>query len=243
MANGQIDPARLGGDALTQWYLRSPDDIEQERRQAADQRYREFFGGNGGVDPPPGYDAESETPTQDIDTRRRDKTSILDSVGFRSVLTGGAVQVPPPAIHRQIWEQRGPYPPTVALSIPVTLVLALAARRILPLEVSFVPAPRSPRPPRQAPRRALLPRRLVRRRPPTEVLPPPLQCRPPSPRPSEGPPTTHSLRSQTRSMIGSTARRCSGRTWRNRSFLSSARLGRRRPICKTATMAGRHSTA
>ena len=30
MAYGQIDPARLNGDALTQWYLRSPADIEEE---------------------------------------------------------------------------------------------------------------------------------------------------------------------------------------------------------------------
>jgi hypothetical protein len=49
MAFGQIDPARLQGDALTQWYLRSPDDIEQERQEAASERYRAFFG--GGIDP------------------------------------------------------------------------------------------------------------------------------------------------------------------------------------------------
>jgi hypothetical protein len=47
MAYGQIDPARLSGDALTQWYLRSPADIEQDRQAAVAQRYAEFFGGAG----------------------------------------------------------------------------------------------------------------------------------------------------------------------------------------------------
>jgi hypothetical protein len=44
MAIGQIDPARLEGDALRRWYLRSPADIEGEREQAAALRYRDFFG-------------------------------------------------------------------------------------------------------------------------------------------------------------------------------------------------------
>lgn len=44
MAYGQIDPARLDGDALTRWYLRSPTDIEDERQAEAAQRYADFFG-------------------------------------------------------------------------------------------------------------------------------------------------------------------------------------------------------
>ncbi len=44
MAYGQIDPARLNGDALTRWYLRSLADIEQEQRAAAAQKYDAFFG-------------------------------------------------------------------------------------------------------------------------------------------------------------------------------------------------------
>lgn len=43
MAYGQIDPARLDGDALTRWYLRSPADIEEEKRQAASRAYDAFF--------------------------------------------------------------------------------------------------------------------------------------------------------------------------------------------------------
>jgi len=43
MAFGQIDPARLDGDALRQWYLRSPADIEEERRQAASRAHDAFF--------------------------------------------------------------------------------------------------------------------------------------------------------------------------------------------------------
>jgi len=44
MAYGQIDPARLEGDDLTRWYLRSPTDVEEERRAAAAGRYADFFG-------------------------------------------------------------------------------------------------------------------------------------------------------------------------------------------------------
>jgi len=44
MAYGQIDPARLEGDALRRWYLRSPSDIEEERRLAAERKYERFFG-------------------------------------------------------------------------------------------------------------------------------------------------------------------------------------------------------
>jgi hypothetical protein len=47
MAYGQIDPARLDGDALTRWYLRSPADTEEERQAAAAQRYDNFFGNAG----------------------------------------------------------------------------------------------------------------------------------------------------------------------------------------------------
>ena len=45
MAYSQIDPARLEGDALTRWYLRSPAEVEQERQAAAAQKYDDFFGG------------------------------------------------------------------------------------------------------------------------------------------------------------------------------------------------------
>lgn len=45
MVYGQIDPARLDGDALIRWYLHSPADIEQERLVAAARRYDSFFGG------------------------------------------------------------------------------------------------------------------------------------------------------------------------------------------------------
>ena len=44
MAYGLIDPARLDGDALTRWYLRSPANIDQERQTAAAHRYDDFFG-------------------------------------------------------------------------------------------------------------------------------------------------------------------------------------------------------
>lgn len=45
MAPGQIDPARLEGDALRRWYLRSPDEIEEERQRRTDQAHKQFYDG------------------------------------------------------------------------------------------------------------------------------------------------------------------------------------------------------
>jgi len=39
----QVDPARLEGEALRRWYLRSPEDLELERQAAEAQRYDTFF--------------------------------------------------------------------------------------------------------------------------------------------------------------------------------------------------------
>lgn len=80
MAYGQIDPARLDGDALTRWYLRSPADIEQERQASAAQAYDNFFsinpalsptsdsGAQGGNTPAGASDVQTpaSTPAQDI---------------------------------------------------------------------------------------------------------------------------------------------------------------------------------
>lgn len=39
-----VDPARLEGDALRDWYLQTPDEIEARRSAAEDRRYQRFFG-------------------------------------------------------------------------------------------------------------------------------------------------------------------------------------------------------
>ncbi len=57
MPYGQIDPARLNGDALTKWYLRSPAEIEEEKRQAASRAYDAFF--SQPDDPQPHGDSEA----------------------------------------------------------------------------------------------------------------------------------------------------------------------------------------
>lgn len=44
MPYSPVDPASLSGDALDQWYRRTPDDIERERQAAAQARYDDFFG-------------------------------------------------------------------------------------------------------------------------------------------------------------------------------------------------------
>lgn len=47
MAEGQVDPARLQGEALRRWYVRSPADLEEERGAATQRRYDSYFGGEG----------------------------------------------------------------------------------------------------------------------------------------------------------------------------------------------------
>lgn len=44
MPRTAVDPARLEGEALRRWYLRTPDEIEAEQQAAADQRHQEYFG-------------------------------------------------------------------------------------------------------------------------------------------------------------------------------------------------------
>ena len=51
MPDRQIDPARLKGDALRRWYLRSPDELEKERQALSDQRHLAFFGDGSGDGP------------------------------------------------------------------------------------------------------------------------------------------------------------------------------------------------
>lgn len=48
MTYGQVDPARLQGDAFRQWYLRTPAEIEGERAAAAERAYNTFFSQPGG---------------------------------------------------------------------------------------------------------------------------------------------------------------------------------------------------
>lgn len=67
MSEGWIDPGSLQGDALTQWYLRSPADLERERQEAAARRYQEFFYGGVGNDSDPQFGREVPVSSQDID--------------------------------------------------------------------------------------------------------------------------------------------------------------------------------
>jgi hypothetical protein len=65
MAYGQIDPARLDGDALTRWYLRSPADIEQERQASAAQSYNDFFGNTDGSSDGLAATTDGQSPDDD----------------------------------------------------------------------------------------------------------------------------------------------------------------------------------
>jgi len=63
-----IDPGSLEGDALRQWYLRSPADVERERQEAAARRYQDFFYGDA-ANPDLGFDREIPASSQNIDPR------------------------------------------------------------------------------------------------------------------------------------------------------------------------------
>ena len=63
MAYGQIDPARLQGEALRRWYVRSPADIEDERRKKAASAYDSFFS------------QPTTSPTSQEDPQQQDDTS------------------------------------------------------------------------------------------------------------------------------------------------------------------------
>ncbi len=45
MPGANTDPARLKGEALNNWYRRTPDEVEAERRAADEHRYRDYFEG------------------------------------------------------------------------------------------------------------------------------------------------------------------------------------------------------
>jgi len=65
VSEGWTDPGRLEGDALRQWYLRSPADIERERQAVMARHYRDFFYGGAAADPEFGRGVPASS--QDID--------------------------------------------------------------------------------------------------------------------------------------------------------------------------------
>lgn len=86
MPERQIDPARLEGEALRRWYLRSPDEIEQERRASQDQRYQTFFGANQSRSEDAG---SSPAPTRQMAALDEDVLWIANGRdGYRAVRRG-----------------------------------------------------------------------------------------------------------------------------------------------------------
>lgn len=65
MSEGWTDPGSLEGDALAQWYLRSPADIERARQAAAARGYQDFF--YGSTASAPGSSRGVPASSQDID--------------------------------------------------------------------------------------------------------------------------------------------------------------------------------
>jgi hypothetical protein len=63
VAFSSVDPSSLQGEALSRWYIRSPDEIEQERQAGRAQKYDMFFGRTEPMDritsPAPTYQGSS----------------------------------------------------------------------------------------------------------------------------------------------------------------------------------------
>jgi hypothetical protein len=91
MAFGQIDPARLEGDALRRWYLRSPDEIEEERRKKTEQSYNAFYNGLEGL-------REPELGSEYADTNTTEPPQQHRSAGYRIAANTAS---PPPAAQGQ----------------------------------------------------------------------------------------------------------------------------------------------
>jgi hypothetical protein len=93
MAFGQIDPARLEGDALRSWYLRSPSEIEEERRQAAARAHDAFFSQYDN-DRPPGADPKHESRLASTPDNSAIQWTSLGGDGGRAEPTAGSRQAP-----------------------------------------------------------------------------------------------------------------------------------------------------
>ena len=101
MAVEQIDPGTLEGDALKRWYLRSPADIEQQRQEAAAQRYKEFFGDSAGVDSNPTFDPRTHKGDEGVRSAGAEPSSPHPPTyvynGGQSQIAYGALSAPAPS--------------------------------------------------------------------------------------------------------------------------------------------------
>jgi len=99
-----VDPSSLEGNDLTRWYLRSPDEIEQQRQTGQAQRHNEFFGRTAPTSPPAtspalAYQDPSVTtgdgPTWEVNGtnswRRQDRQAYKPSAEVQPGLFGLAV--------------------------------------------------------------------------------------------------------------------------------------------------------
>lgn len=80
MVYSQLDPARLHGAELTRWYLRSPADIERERQEATDQKYKDFFA--------PATTSPFATDRSQVQTQAMWRMSRQPSGSLRALIAG-----------------------------------------------------------------------------------------------------------------------------------------------------------
>jgi hypothetical protein len=66
MPDGQVDPARLKGDALRRWYLRTSEEVQKERQAADSVRYGSLYA------PPPDDLAELRHQQAEFEQKRRE---------------------------------------------------------------------------------------------------------------------------------------------------------------------------
>jgi hypothetical protein len=95
MPDGSIDPGSLEGDALTQWYLRSPAELERERQAAAAKRYQDFFYGPRAGSGDLGRASATSAPASASDADPRSAASA--AAKSDRTITYGALRAPAPS--------------------------------------------------------------------------------------------------------------------------------------------------
>ena len=109
MPDKLIDPSRLEGDALARWYRRSPQEIEQEREDHAEQLYQAFFR--------PAGDARANEELQPLVWQEDAGSSagILDKRGAGPVDASLFIEIGNPENRKMIKQherEKGPWPRT-----------------------------------------------------------------------------------------------------------------------------------
>jgi hypothetical protein len=92
MNRRDVDPGQLHGGALDDWYRRTPEEIEEERRLRSKQAYEEFFGGSAPPPRRPSVDERDLVWIEDADGRIRGVDLVEADAAIPGLASGGDKQ-------------------------------------------------------------------------------------------------------------------------------------------------------